>query len=107
MRHLYSTAKTLIEQMKTLECVDIVNIPTIAGTKDDSWLLVNVKDIQVHLILEEYREDLDIEFRWLNPPPVEMRKKWKVYEKLKRKGDTLKVDEDSFKITKEDEEYFR
>lgn len=107
MRHLYSTAKTLIQQLKTLECDQIVNLPTVSGTKDDSWLLVVVKNVQVHLILEEYRDDLDIEFRWLNPPPPEMKKKWKVYEKLKRRGDSLKVDEDTFKLTKEDEEYFK
>jgi hypothetical protein len=38
------------------------------------------------MILSEYREELDLEFRWMNPPPPEMNKKWKIYEKLKRKG---------------------
>ena len=48
--------------------------------------MVVVKEIQVHMLLDEYREDLDLEFRWLNPPPLGMRKKWKVYEKLGRRG---------------------
>jgi hypothetical protein len=28
----------------------------------------------------------------MNPPPPEMRKKWKMYEKLKKKGQSLDVD---------------
>mmetsp|Transcript_35277 Transcript_35277/g.54019 ORF Transcript_35277/g.54019 Transcript_35277/m.54019 type:complete len:238 (+) Transcript_35277:266-979(+) len=87
MRHLYSTAKTLVQEVKKVECPHIVNIPKIAGTKDDSWLMVCVKEVQVHMILDEYREELDLEFRWLNPPPPEMRKKWKTYFDLKKKGD--------------------
>ena len=57
------------------------------GRKDDSWLLVVVKDVQVHLILDEYRYDLDLEFRWLNKPPPEMIAKWNMYRKLKKKSD--------------------
>ena len=72
--------------MKALECEEIVNLPTIAGTKDDSWLMVIVKQVQVHMILDEYRDDLDLEFRWMNPPPPEMKKKWKIYETLKRRS---------------------
>ena len=45
MKHLYSTAKTLLQQVKALECAEIVNIPTLCGTKDDSWLMVVVKDV--------------------------------------------------------------
>lgn len=56
--------------------------PSVMGSKSDSWLLVVVKEVQVHFLLEEYRYDLDLEFRWLNPPTPEMRKKWKMYEKL-------------------------
>ena len=108
IKHLYSTCKALIQQVKKLECKEIHNKPTICGTKDDSWHLVVIKDVQVHFILDEYREDLDLEFRWLNEPPPEMRKKWKVYEKLRKKGDSLKVDEDTFTIKDEAEaEYFK
>ena len=107
MRHMYSTAKNLISRLKALECAQIVNLPKISGLKDDSWLLVVVKEVQVHLILEEVRHDLDMEFRWLNPPPPEMRKKWEVYRKLKKKGANLKVEADTFTInTKEEEERF-
>ena len=38
------------------------------------------------MILEEYRQDLDLEFRWLNNPPGEMVNKWKVYDKLGRRS---------------------
>jgi len=69
IRHLYSTAKMLCSEVKKLECPEIVNLPKVAGRKDDSWMLVCIKEIQVHIILDEYRNDLDLEFRWLNPPP--------------------------------------
>lgn len=37
-----------------------------------------------------------------------MRKKWKMYEKLKRKGQSLEVDEETFAIKDEEEEdYFK
>jgi hypothetical protein len=38
------------------------------------------------MILEEYRMDLDLEFRWLNNPPQEMVNKWKIYEKLGKRS---------------------
>jgi len=107
MKHMYSTAKTLVQQLKKLECPEIVNLPTICGTKDDSWLMVVVKQVQVHFILEEYRDELDLEFRWMNPPPAEMQKKWRLYRKLKRRGGNLEVDEETFKINDSDEEYYR
>ena len=98
MRHSYSTAKALVSRLKSLGCPEIVNLPTICGTKEESWLMVVVKEVQVHLILEDFREELDLEFRWMNPPPPEMKKKWKIYEKLKRKGQSLEVDEKTFQI---------
>ena len=45
MRHLYSTAKILVQKLKALECEKLVTLPTIAGCKDDSWLLIVVKDV--------------------------------------------------------------
>ncbi len=45
MRHLYNTAKILCQEVKALECPDIVNIPKVAGRKDDSWVMVTVKEI--------------------------------------------------------------
>jgi ribosomal silencing factor RsfS len=44
-RHLFSTAKKLIQLLKQLDCNEIVNYPTVRGTKSDSWLLVVVKDV--------------------------------------------------------------
>lgn len=64
--------------------------------KDESWLLVTIKEVQVHFLIEEYREELNLEFRWMNPPPPEMHKKWKIYNKLKKKGQSLQVDETTF-----------
>jgi ribosomal silencing factor RsfS len=108
MRHLYSTSKTLVQKLKALECSEIKVLPTICGCKDDSWLMITVKEVQVHLILDEYREELDLEFRWMNPPPPEMRKKWKTYENLKRRGQSLEVDEKTFEIKNAEEwEYYK
>ena len=73
-------------------------MPRVAGTKDESWLMIKVAEVQVHLILEEYREELDLEFRWMNPPPPEMRKKWRMYYQLKRSGQSLAVDEETFAV---------
>jgi len=108
MRHIYQTAKILVQKLKSLECDAIANLPRVAGTKDESWLMIKVAEVQVHIILEEYREELDLEFRWMNPPPPEMKKKWRMYEKLKRSGQSLAVDEETFAIKdKEDEDYYK
>ena len=45
VKHLYNTAKTLCSEVKKLKCPEIVNIPTVAGRKDDSWMLVVIKEI--------------------------------------------------------------
>ena len=49
------------------------------------------------MILDQYREELDLEFRWLNSPPEEMVNKWKLYEKLGRRSANINVDESTFK----------
>ena len=96
-RHIYSTAKRLVQNLKALDCAEFVNLPRVRGTKDDSWMLVLVKDVQVHFVLAEYRYELDLEFRWLNRPPEEMVNKWRIYEKLKKKAEGLDINEHTFK----------
>ena len=76
--------------------------PKVLGAKSESWLLVVIKEVQVHFLLEEYRYDLDLEFRWLNRPPPEMHKKWKMYEKLKRRSDQINHSEETFKTDEAD-----
>ena len=97
VKHLYNTAKILCSEVKKLKCEEIVNLHTIAGRKDDSWMMVCVKEVQVHMILHDYREDLDLEFRWLNRPPPEMVNKWKIYEKMGRRSQNLEVNDETFK----------
>ena len=82
-----------------MECPKIVNIPKVHGSKNDSWLLVCVKEVQVHFLLAEYRYDLDLEFRWLNQPPKDMVKKLKMYEKLKRRSESIHHAEETFRST--------
>ena len=72
------------------------------GGKGESWLLLVIKEVQVHFLLEEYRYDLDLEFRWLNPPPGEMITKWKLYEKLKRRSENIDHREETFKTAESD-----
>ena len=59
------------------------------------------------MILDDYRDELDLEFRWLNPPPPEMKKKWKIYEQMKRKSQNYTPEPGDFNIkSREDEQYF-
>jgi hypothetical protein len=89
--------------MKALECPDFVNYPTVRGARDDPWVLVVVKDVQVHFVVEEFRYDLDLEFRWLNRPPEEMVNKWNFYRKMKKKAEGVQIDEDFFRNQDSDE----
>ena len=43
--------------------------------------MIVVKDVAVHLVLNDYRHELDLEHRWLNPPPEEMTDAFHIYEK--------------------------
>jgi hypothetical protein len=56
------------------------------------------------LILDTYREELDLEFRWLNEPPAEMIKRHKMYLKLKKRGANINYNEDPFKAKKQDDD---
>ena len=94
-RHLYATSKKLCQEIKSLEIPDLT-VPTVHGRRDDSWMLVVCKDIQVHLVLADYRNELDLEFRWLNKPPEEIEHKRRTYEKMKKKGDQLDINNPAF-----------
>ena len=44
----------------------------------------------------------------MNPPPPEMKKKWAMYHKLKRRGQSMEVNEETFAIREEDDgDYFK
>ena len=64
-----------------------------------------MKDVQVHFLLEEYRYDLDLEFRWLNRPPEEMINKWVLYEKLKKRSDELCISNNYLNISNDNNEF--
>ena len=86
---MWSTAKKLKQEVNKLGLDELPRNASVAGSKSDSWLLIVIKEVQVHFLLEEYRYDLDLEFRWLNEPPPEMHKKWKLYEKMKRRSENI------------------
>jgi len=88
-KHLFNTAKRLKSEVNKLTIPELTKPPKVLGGKSESWLLVVIKEVQVHFLLEEYRYDIDLEFRWLNPPPPEMHKKWKLYETMKRRSDNI------------------
>ena len=102
-RHCYSTAKTLVKKLKELECAELKTYPTIAGCKDDPWLAITVKQVVVHILIDSYRYDLDLEFRWLNPLPLSMKKKMNMYAKLRKKSDNMEINDDTFDIKDEEE----
>ena len=56
----------------------------------------------MHILLEEYRYEIDLEFRWLNDPPPEMVKKWELYEKAKKKGDMINHNTETFQTEETD-----
>ena len=102
-KHLHSTAKKLKSEVNRLKVPELEHkAPKVMGGKSESWLLVVIKEVQVHFLLEEYRYDLDLEFRWLNPPPPEMHKKWKLYEKMKRRSENIDHREETFKDSETD-----
>ena len=43
MRHLYQTSKILVQKLKALESLSVK--PMICGTRDDSWLMVVIKEV--------------------------------------------------------------
>lgn len=99
---MFSTAKKLKSEIVKCNIPELTKAPKVLGSKSDSWLLVVIKEVQVHFLLEEYRYDLDLEFRWLNPPPPEMKKKWKMYEKLKRRSENIDHREETFRSDEAD-----
>jgi len=87
-RHLYRMGKNLLKAFLEAEIPDLNNPPKLYGRKDDDWILVECKDIMVHMFTEEAREDIDLEYKWRNPVPEEeiqeieekmysLKKKWK------------------------------
>ena len=53
--------------------------PRIYGRKDDEWVMVSYQDMQVHLFVESAREEVDLEWKWRNPPSEEA---YEEYERM-------------------------
>jgi len=81
-RHNYKMASNLLKAIKSLEIPEMEGKNfKISGRKDDEWLLVDFNDIAVHMFVEEAREEIDLEWKWRNPPSEE---EMKEYEKIQR-----------------------
>ena len=50
-KHIYNTSKTLLKEIKNLECKEIVNIPSVSGAKGGTWMYLQVKEVQVHMLV--------------------------------------------------------
>ncbi|KAL4456563.1 hypothetical protein ABPG74_000670 [Tetrahymena malaccensis] len=71
-RHNYRIAQNLLRAIRELEIPDMKDKNfKISGRKDDEWLMVDFNDIQVHCFVEESREEIDLEWKWKNPPSKE------------------------------------
>jgi hypothetical protein len=45
----------------------------VLGRKDDEWLIVVIKEIGIHMMLQNCREDINLEERWFDViPPREI-----------------------------------
>lgn len=46
-------------------------IPTIAGRKEEEWLLLRIKDVSVNILTEDYRAEMNLEERYMEEPTEE------------------------------------
>jgi ribosomal silencing factor RsfS len=63
-RHLHRMAQNLVRALQEIEIEELMNPPKLYGRKDDDWILVECKDIMVHMFTEESRDDIALEYKW-------------------------------------------
>ena len=87
-RHIHQVSKSLLKEVKECECPEIINTPRIHGCNNEPWILITVKEIDIHFMLPDIWEELDLETRWFEEIPQEdieehleivhaIRKRWK------------------------------
>lgn len=64
-RHVKSLARHLVETMKKSGLQPV----GVEGEDSGDWVLVDLGDVVVHIMLPEMREFYDIERLWSGPPP--------------------------------------
>jgi len=84
-RHIHRIAVNLVHEVKKLKCPEIINQPRVLGRKEDSWLMVEVKEIAVHIFLEDYRNEIDLEYRWNTPISEEVLEEYRETVNMRRK----------------------
>ncbi|EGR33263.1 hypothetical protein IMG5_057280 [Ichthyophthirius multifiliis] len=71
-RHNYRIASNLLKAIRELDIPHLQQRSfKISGRKDDEWLLLDFGDVAVHMFVEEARDEIDLEWRWRNPPTPE------------------------------------
>ena len=63
-RHIHRMAQNLVKAFEDIEIPELMNPPKLYGRKDDDWILVECKDIMVHMFTEESRDEIDLEHKW-------------------------------------------
>lgn len=59
----------------------------MVGRKDDEWILVEFGDFDIHIMTEEERKEMDLEWKWNNPVSEERVEKYlKVANNKNRRG---------------------
>ncbi len=66
-RHLYRVAQNFTKAIKEIDIPDYISEYRIYGRKDDDWIMVESKDIMIHMFTEESGEDVALEFKWKHP----------------------------------------
>jgi hypothetical protein len=62
-----------------------VTLPTIHGRKEDLWVFITVKEVQVHFILEEFRDILELENKLVEQIPEEEMEDYLKWNKIPKK----------------------
>jgi ribosome-associated protein len=70
-RHIYKSAKDLVVEIKKLNIPNLPHIPTVYGRRDEEWVIVEIGEVTIHFFQEQFRKEIDLLDRWVNPPPEE------------------------------------
>lgn len=65
-RHCYKIGRELKNALD-LGKSDKEYYPLMIGRKDDEWVNVEFGDFDIHIMTEEERKEMDLEWKWNNP----------------------------------------
>jgi ribosomal silencing factor RsfS len=84
-RHCYKVGADLKNSLNDRK--DKKDYPAMmVGRKDDEWVLVEFKDITIHIMTEQERLEADLEWKWNNPVSEEVIEKYNKLTNHKSRG---------------------